>query len=394
MKIALVCPQFLPNVGGLELQVYNIAKRLVKRKHEVTIITSNLFGLINNDLPMDDVIDGIIIKRVKLVPFSKFNKLLITPNLISELFKIDFDIFHIFSFLPTFITNVSCMVCYYRNKPLVITPTYHPYRSRMYNGLTGKLIKFFYDDLIGLQILKMADGIVSLTESEADYYRIKGLKKVTTIPVGVDLDAHKVIEDQVVFFKNKYGINGATILFVGRIEMRKGVPFLLKSMPEVLKKFPDAKLVMVGNQPDIPSFLNITMEKLGIRKNVLLLGKLNQVELSCAYESADVVVVPSLFEAFSHIVIEAWAHKKPIIASKNIGLAELISNENGILVDYGDPKGLAKAIIRLIEDKRLSITMGNNGYQLVREKFNWEDIASKLEEYYYVTTKRRRNRIR
>lgn len=382
MKIVLICPYFLPNVGGLELQVYNIGKGMIGKGHDVTILTSNSFGTKNNSLPSNDKIDGIKVKRFSLVPFSKLDKLLITPKIISELFSIDADVFHIFSFLPIFSTNISNMICRYRKKSLIITPTYHPYRSYMYNSISGKLTKLFYDNLIGTCILKMTDHIISLTESEANYYRMIGIKNVTTIPVGVYLENYGISKEQITNFKNKYDINGHIILFVGRIENRKGIPFLLESLPEVLKKFQNTKLVMAINQSDIPNNIKIIIDKFDIEKNVLFLGRLSQTELSCVYESADVVVIPSLFEAFSHIVIEAWTHKKPVIASRNIGLAEEISIDTGILADYGDTKALSESILKLLSDKNLCISLGLNGYAKVIEKFLWEKVIERLEKIY------------
>ncbi len=364
--------------------MHHIGKRLVERGHDVTVLTSNLIAEKPDKLPDEEVIDGITIKRFRCLPFNPLNKFIFTPFIIPELFSINVDIFHVFSFLPTFIINSTCIVSQYRKKPLIITPTYHPYRSHIYSNFVGKSVKVLYDDLIGIKMLRIADCIIALTESEAQYYRERGIENVHVIPVGVDITEHNSKNSDIKKFRKKFDLDDTcnTILFIGRMERRKGIPFLINSMQSVLKSFPNTKLLFVGSGPDSLEYLLKLRGFNDIQESVILTGYLSQMELSCAYESADVVVIPSIFEAFSHIVIEAWAHKKPVIASKNIGLAEEISSENGELVDYGNNKALSTSILSLLSNKGLAKQKGENGYQLVQEKFRWNKIVTQLEGIY------------
>lgn len=386
MRIIQIYTEFLPSIGGIQLNIYNIAKRLVDKGHEVIVLTTNMVGGSPAKLPSEEVINGVRVLRLRVIPTGLSYRLALAPSIISKLFSVDVELFHVFSFLPYFLTNIACVISRLRKIPLIMTPTYHPNRYLVYTGLTGRLVKALYDDFIGLKLLKKADFVIALTEGEAQYYRKNGIENVHVIPVGVHLKEQTCTADGVEELRGKFNLNGKVILHVGRLEKRKGIHFLIKAMPHVLKNFAKAKLLIVGADWGYQSQLRDLTRNLGIEKNVVFAGYLSFLELSCAYELADVVVIPSVFEAFSHIVIEAWSHKKPIIAAKTIGLAERISVETGILFSLGDYKSLAYAITRILSNRELAKLIGMNGYYIVKKEFTWNKIVNDLENVYQLLT--------
>lgn len=373
--------EFLPSLGGIQINMYNLCKRLVERDHDVTVLTTNMVGG-SPKLSSEEVIDGIHIVRLRVPTNWLFCRLAFAPSAVSKLLSMDADVFHVFSFLPYFLTNIACVISKLRKIPLVVTPTYHPNRSLLYTDLIGKTVKTFYDDLFGLRLLRKADCIVALTRDEARYYRKNGVRNVRVIPVGVNLKEYTCKPEELEKLKRKFNLNGKVILCVGRLERRKGIQYLLKAMPFVSREFVDAKLLVVGTDSGYQNQLKCLTRNLGVEKKVVFAEYLSFSELSCAYELANVIVIPSLFEAFSHIVIEAWSHKKPIIAAKTIGLAESISPDTGILVSYGDYKVLADAIVKIFLDKELAELLGMNGYRLAKKEFTWDKIVNKIENVY------------
>jgi glycosyltransferase involved in cell wall biosynthesis len=384
LRILQVHSQFLPSLGGIQIVMYNIAKLLAKRGHKVTIFSSNLVGDRAYSLPREEVVDLIHVNRFKVLPPKLLRKFVFAPSVIQALYSIETDLFHVFSYLPTFMTNTACLISKRRRIPLIITPVYHPSRTQLYTNVVGKLVKVLYDDLIGLKLLRKADCVIALTEAEARYYRERGINNICVVPAGVDLREHACEDKGLEAFERKYDLSkNRILLFVGRLEERKGIHYLIKSMPIILRENPKAKVLVVGKDWSCRGQLENLSKRLNIQNNVVFTGPINSTQLLCAYELSDIVVIPSLYEAFGLVVVEAWAHKKPVVVSGTIGLAETISAEKaGIVVNLSDPEALAKAVAKLLSDKRLSKSMGTRGFQVVKKEFTWEKIVDKLEEVY------------
>ncbi|MFQ6080466.1 MAG: glycosyltransferase family 4 protein [Candidatus Bathyarchaeia archaeon] len=393
LKIVQIYTEFLPSLGGIQVNMYNICKELRERGHEVKILTSNMVGMAPHNLPSDEIIDGVQVIRFRALPIKLFYRLAFTPSIIPYLLSIDADVFHVFSFLPYFLTNIGCIISKFRKIPLIITPTYYPTRYLLYTGLMDKFVEALYDNFIGIKLLRKADSVIALTEGEARHYRENGVRTVHVIPVGVDLKGHTCKPEEVEEVRERFNLSEKVILCVGRLEKRKGIQYAIEAMPLVLKKFANAKLLIVGADWGYQSRLEDLTRNLGIVKNVVFAGCLSSSELSSAYELANVVVIPSIYEAFSHVVIEAWAHKKAVVATKTIGLAETISTETGILIDSGDYKALADAVIKIISDQELAELMGMNGYRLVKREFILDEVVNDLEKVYQLLTVRNKQRV-
>jgi len=392
LKIKMIYPIFLPDMGGLQLQIYHIARGLVKKGYHVEVHCANIYKNRMNLLPESEFIEGILVKRYSMIG-GLFKKLYITTSyFFNELLTDEnYDIIHVFSFLPYFMTNVSVILSKLMGRRIVITPTFHPYRLNSYNDIFGKINGLVYDRFLGIMILKFANHIIALTEEEARYYKSLGIDKVSVIPVGVDIDRHKVSDSDVSKFVSRYKIDAASpkILFVGRLDKRKGVDFLLKSL-KILKEnyLNDFLMIFVGCNPIEDYRYAKIIKKYSLEKNILGLGVVSDKELACAYEISDVVVVPSVFEAFSHVVVEAWAHKKPVIATKNVALSTKVKKiKGGTVVSFGDSIKLAEEIYALITDRNLAKQMGNNGYRLVMREFVWDKIVNEVERIYMEVLK-------
>jgi len=381
LKIAQIYIAFLPSIGGIQLNMYNLGTRLIERGHEVTVLTTNMVGEGPAKLLSEEIINGIRVLRFPVLPTRLSYRLALAPSVVSKLFSSDAELFHVFSILPYFLTNISCVMSRLRGTPLVITPTYHPIRYLVYTGLKTRARKALYDGFIMRKLLQKADCVIALTEKEAQYYRKMGIKNVHVIPIGVDF-SQQYTPNETEELKKRFGLDGKVILHVGRLEKRKGVQYAIQAMPLILRDFVDAKLLLVGSKAGYHDQLRDLARNLGVENAVVFAGYLSPSELESAYKLADIVIIPSVFEAFSHIAIEALAYGKPIIASKTIGFAERITAKIGVLIDPGDHKALAKAAVRLLSNQQLAESMGTEGRQIVEREFTWEKITDKLEEVY------------
>jgi len=174
--------------------------------------------------------------------------------------------------------------------------------------------------------------------------------------------------------------NGRHVLFVGRLEPRKGVDRLIQAMALVRLCVPDARLVIVGEGPD-RSALAAAAHDASV--NVTFAGRVSDDVLPAYYQGADVVCSPALGgESFGIVLLEAMAAERPIIATRIEGYAELIAEAGcARLVGIDDPEALAYEIASLLRDPGLRRTLGARGAVLVRD-YDWSTIAARLESIY------------
>ena len=193
-----------------------------------------------------------------------------------------------------------------------------------------------------------------------------GADKIVVIPIGVD--------------KNRfYPIDGVkkipdSLLFVGRMDKRKGADFLIRAMPLVKKSVPKVKLLMGGTGKDLPKLKKFVKEN-NLEKNVEFLGFIPEDKLNEWYNKVQSVVVPSRFEGFGLTVIEAMAAGTSVIAARVDALKNIVAeNIDGFLVEYGDIRALNSKIVTLLGDKAKRAAFTEKGKAKVRDIYNWDVI--------------------
>ncbi|MGA2775587.1 MAG: glycosyltransferase [Candidatus Omnitrophota bacterium] len=214
------------------------------------------------------------------------------------------------------------------------------------------------------------------------------LEKIGIVPLGIplpDLNGHV-----------KYNAE-PTVLFVGRLEKRKGVHILIQAIPYAVNKFPNARFIIVGRDSFIDdasvsfsgdakhSFKKqlIAMLPEYCRKNVEFVGYVPPEDLSRYYRECDVFVAPSLYESFGLIYVEAMSYAKPVIGCGVGGVPEVIKDGvTGVLVPPADIEKLANAIIYLLEDKSRAEIMGKSARRHVEDYFSQEIMVENTLEMY------------
>lgn len=242
-------------------------------------------------------------------------------------------------------------------------------------------------------VIKAADRIIAATRAEVtqleDLYGVNP-KKVTIIPPGVDVHHfYPIPSDEA---KEAVGIppDERMALFVGRIEPLKGIDTLIRAMAIVKENCRSFvcphNLVVIGGESDedeeiISSEmvrLQTLCRDLGLDEIVLFLGKHAQQTLPYYYSAAEVVVMPSFYESFGMVALEAMACGTPVIASKVGGLAHLVKEgETGFFVPAQDPDALAAKLRVLFNNDGLRKQMGERAAEYARD-FNWERITTQI----------------
>ncbi|MEW6635405.1 MAG: glycosyltransferase family 4 protein [Actinomycetota bacterium] len=175
------------------------------------------------------------------------------------------------------------------------------------------------------------------------------------------------------------------VLFVGRPAPRKGLPVLLEAFERLLRKVPEARLVIVGSRPEDVRLPKVLLSSVEVR------GVVDETGLVEAMRSASVLCAPSVgSESFGMILIEAMAAGLPVLASDIPGYDAVVSHErDGLLFPAGDPGALAASLARLLRDSALRGRLAAAGSETVR-RYDWRRVAAEIEEVYLSVLDRSR----
>ncbi|MGD0708292.1 MAG: glycosyltransferase [Anaerolineaceae bacterium] len=248
------------------------------------------------------------------------------------------------------------------------------------------------------RILEQADCIVAATPAEQSQidslYHITP-KKLVVIPPGVDTSRFYPIPSdearQVIGIPN----TNCLILFVGRIEPLKGIDTLIRAIALLIQQHPMVDcphyLAVIGGDPDASQNemstemvrLQALSKELKINDLVIFLGKRSQDSLPYYYSAAQVVVVPSHYESFGMVALEAMACGTPVVASQVGGLAFLVQDGvTGYVVPNGDPQTLADHLAQLLEQSELRAQLGRQA-EAYAQDYEWDKITSRILGVYH-----------
>jgi len=360
MKILFLNYEFPPLGGGTGIANEYLLKEFAKRKNlYVDVVTSSVDKYKEKRLAKNIRVFYLNIgKKNKNIHHQKswdFIKYFIQSSLWVIKNRENYDLIHAFSGLPGGITALLS------GKPYIISlrGTEVPGYERRFSWLI-RLIK----PLIKLSLRK-----AKAVDANSQYLKNLALKtapdlKIAVIPNGVDSK---------IFYPAKKLPNKPVILCNSRLGKRKGVEYLIRAMPLVLKSLSGVRLILAGEGVEKENLKRLANE-LKLDKQVKFLGQVEHKQLPEIYRKASVFVLPSLSESLSNSLLEALACGLPVVVTKVGGNQELISKKNGILVTPARINPLAKSIIKLLIDKKLSKEMGQKS-RLIAKKHSWGKTA-------------------
>jgi phosphatidylinositol alpha-mannosyltransferase len=367
MKIALVSPYDFAYPGGVTHHICHLAEHFTRMGHEVKVIapaSKAVSSLADKFIPVG---------KPRPIPVSgSIARITISPWLSSRIKEIlnreKFDIIHLHEpLMPMICTTVL------RLSQTTNIATFHASGARSWYNYGSPLAKLFlkkwFRKLSGkIAVSELAMNCVS--KHFPAYYDI--------IPNGIDLKHFSPDVPPI----DEFCDGKLNILFVGRLEKRKGLNYLLKSYQQVKQEIPDSRLIIVGPGTRLRRKYEKQVKR-GILEDVVFVGYASYDDLPRYYKTADVFCAPATgFESFGIILLEAMAIGKPIVASNVEGYASLITHGvEGYLVPPRDEKELTRSLISLLRDESLRQEMGVKG-QLKAREYAWEDIAQRLLDYY------------
>jgi len=375
MKLLQVIPFFSPIFGGSFISTCNLSKGLAKRGHDVTILTT--------DFKFDEQFaKSIENEHIKVVPVhctANIGVFLFSPSMKNWLnYHIrDFDVIHMHNF-RSYQNNLVHKYAMQYAIPYILQAhgSVMPFFEKI-------ALKKCYDLAWGNKILRDASKVIALTQFERSQYMEMSVPedKIRMVPNGIELDKYNELPIKGEF-RTKFQIDAGEkiILYLGRIHRIKGIDLLIRAFADLVKSDNSLKLVIVG--PDdgfLPSVLS-DIDHLNIHKKVLLTGPLYGREKQMAFIDADVYVLPSVYETFPNTVLEAYACGTPVIVTDRCGIADIV-REAGLVVGF-DEIELKNGLSKLLTDAEFRIRCQKSGNDLIKNKYNYDEISSIYESLY------------
>ena len=383
MRIALLSWESLHSiaVGGVAVHVTELAAALDRREHEIHVFTRQ-----GQSQPGYDFIDGVHYHRC---PFALSTNFVDEVNNMCRAF-VDavlavedtvgsFDVVHAHDWLAS---NAAVWVKEGRGRRAVLTMHSTEYGRNGNRFLGGQAARVQEHERHGTYCADRVITVSNQLKAETRWLYEVPDWKVQTIYNGVStpqfdyaVDAGEV--------KRRYAIGplDPMILFVGRMVVQKGPDILVRTMPSILRHYPHAKFVFVGDGHMKEDVCRIG-HQLGVAHAMRVLGVVRGRELTNLFKACDVVAVPSRNEPFGIVILEGWSAHKPVVSTKRGGPAEFVWHEiNGLHVD-DTPESVAWGLETLIADHDRCRWMGRNGRATVDAAFSWDSIAEQTELVY------------
>lgn len=388
MKILQVTPFFKPSweSGGVARAAYEISRRLQAAGHDVTVYTTNR-STYPTGLPTNRPLD---VEGMKVYYFENLRKYFpgaappIVPYYLPFVARRDlknYDIIHIHEHR----TLLAAMVSHYAREygiPYVL----QPHGSLPKNKTLGKAkMKNIFDFISGSAILNSASRLIVMNSMEKEQLTMMGIHEdeITVIPNGVSLKRCVTARNKGEFRKFCGIENGSSlILYLGRIDRIKGIDFLIEAFSRLVQEQKDAVLVIAGPEWGYKRELEEKVHTLGIQDRVRFVGYLDDVGF--AYQDADLLVYPGVYEIFGLVPFEAIMSGTPVIVTDGNGSGELIrEGDCGLTVQYGDSADLAEKMAFCLDNPEDGRKMIRRGQEFVRENLTWDRTLEKLEQEYW-----------
>ena len=382
MNIGMLTWEFPPRiVGGIARHCNGLARALAHNGHDVHVVTLDFPGA-----PIYEEFNGIKVYRAStelghpnfLTWAFLFNHFL-EKKLAGVSRNVDFDVVHVHDWLTGF-AGISFK--HQMQKPLV---------STIHGTEIGRAQGLHNPDSLTI------DGIEWWTTYEANKIIVTSAsmkaeiqghfhlppEKIEIVPNGIDTKRYNASVDQSAV-KGRYGVHPdeKLVLCVGRLVPQKGIEYLIRAVSRIAERYPEAKFIIVG-EGWLRGHLEYIARSTGHQWKITFTGWIPDQELIALLNSADALVVPSIYEPFGIVALEGMAAGVPVVASDVGGLAEIVEHEHtGILAYSRSPESIAWAVDRVLSDPNHSKEMAQNAQQMVQKTYSWEAIAIRTAKIY------------
>jgi 1,2-diacylglycerol 3-alpha-glucosyltransferase len=382
LKILFVSDVYFPRINGVSTSIRTFVKQMQDMGHTVHLIAPE-YGVQTEDEPW---IKRIPARSIYFDPEDKLMKYGVALDGLMSLRNEEYDIVHIHT--PFVAHYLGLKLAHLLDVPCVETyhtffeDYLHHYLPFIPKGIAKGIARF-----ISRRQCNAVDAIVAPSQPMLDVLRQYGVKsKAEVVPTG--LQAHSFAKADGAAFRAKYGITADRPmgLFVGRVAYEKNIGFLLRMWVDLIKKQPNALLVVAGEGPAENS-LHALSKALNLEDNVKFIGYLDRnTELNACYQSADVFVFSSMSETQGLVLLEAMAQATPVVAIAELGTKSILIEGEGALIAPHDEVIFADKVYAVLSDKARRIALGKAAYHYAKTRWTDKAQAERMINFYTDVT--------
>lgn len=372
MQVLQLTQRFPPAIGGVEEHVLHLSRKLRERGVDVRVATTDL----RRDVPFerlsapnDSYPFPVVRHRAYRLSDAPNGLGILAPAMLLDVLNGSADVVHAHAYghFPTWAGSAAYTL---GRSAVVITPHSdqgHP-----------TLSKRIFDRVAPRFTLRQSSRVIAVTRREADHLVDLGLDagRIAVIPNGIEPGEFLSIP------RPHPPRDSVTGLFVGRLASRqKGLEPLVEALARVPRNL-NLHLRIVGEDWGGASLVDRLAVRLGVRDRITMTGALPRKALLAEYAQADFLALPSLFEPFGIVLLEAMAAGLPVVASRVGGIPEIVADEQtGLLVEPGDVRGLAAALARMAGEPELRGRYGERGRARIGP-YSWEALVPRILAVY------------
>jgi glycosyltransferase involved in cell wall biosynthesis len=378
MNILFISDVFFPRVNGVSTSINTFATELKALGHEVTLIAPS-YG--DEDIHQDWIVRVPSHKiyfdpEDRLMSFGKLKALL--PWIRDK----HFDLIHIHTPFTAHYVGIH----FGKKLDIPVVETYHTFFEDYLHHYLPFIPQFISRKLaraISRRQCNAVDGIISPSKPMLDVLRQYGIEKpAEVVATGLDDSSFANVDGDHFRLSHDIPLTQPMLLFVGRVAHEKNIEFLLHMHVKVIKKHPEALLVITGEGPAEES-IRTAIAKLGIMNQVRMIGYLDRNhELIACYKAADIFVFASKSETQGLVLLEAMAQGTAVVALAELGTKSILIEGEGVLIAKDCADDFADKVSVLLSDEFKRKTIGARGKQYAREKWGANVLAKKISKFY------------
>jgi glycosyltransferase involved in cell wall biosynthesis len=351
------------NIGGIGQYIVSLAKALKQKKVECFIASSG--GELLSELVRLDI------RHMRLDINTKFEfgpKVFRSASMLERIIKDNrIDLIHAH-------TRVSQVASYLASRRAGI-----PYVATCHGYFNAKLSRRLFDTW-GEKVIAISEAVRAHLEKD---FKVDP-RRIEVIYNGIDIGrfSNTYSSDQIARAKRSLGIHrGEVIGTMGRLSSIKGQKFLIEAMKDVVSKSKDTRCLIIGGGREEAALKDLA-RSLGLEDRVIFTGAA-YMDIPLYLSCMDIFVLPSIEEGLGLALLEAMSLGRPCVASATGGIKDIVNDGvNGILTPVGDSGSIAKAVLRILDDRDLAKNMSNNARDFVKGRFSIEAMADNMIDLY------------
>ncbi|BCJ61485.1 glycosyltransferase family 4 protein [Micromonospora endophytica] len=373
-------------VGGLGRHVHALSVALATAGHEVTVVTRHADGA-----PLEEHVDGVRVIRAAEDPVTfplatgsllawtmAFNHTL-TRAALRAADTGDYDVIHAHDWL---VAHTAITLAEHLHLPLVTT--IHATEAGRHQGwLPAEMNRTIHgvEHWLSNASTRLIACSGYMREQVSTLFEVAP-GQIEVVPNGVDDRAWRARPRAVASARARFAGDGPLIGYAGRLVYEKGVQHLVDAVPQLRDRHPGLRVLIAGDGP-YRGELEERIGQLGLGNTVRFAGFLDNTQLPAVLGATDATVVPSLYEPFGMVALEAAAAGAPLAVARTGGLAEIVEpGVTGVTFPHSDPSALAGAVGELLGDEVFARRVARQARSMVGRRYGWATIAARTAETY------------